>query len=155
MPFIGERWFVLANAGTKKSTAQMYSRLDASVNSPYVPVRALYTPKFIRMLEGGGADAALRCCGNAFMFAYRTSPVFGLLRENGARTVSLSGSGPAAFGVFETKESAESAALRISSAGFKAFAVRSADCGTENIAGSEDEMPGALTVGASSAAQFC
>ena len=116
IPFIGERWFVTANAGTKKSTAQMYSRLDAAVNSPYVPVRALYTPKFIRMLAGGGADAALRCCGNAFMFAYRTSPVFGLLRENGARTVSLSGSGPAAFGVFESKKAAESAALRISAA---------------------------------------
>lgn len=119
MPPIEGLWLVIAAAGEKKSTAEMYSRLDAA------PVLSAYTEEFIGRQENGGTAGALPYCKNAFSFAYSESEVFGELKKSGALAVSLSGSGPSAFGIFENKKAAELAAKRLCGRGIRAYTAES------------------------------
>lgn len=114
--------FVILNAGKKESAAAMYAAIDKEKNMNAT------TPAFLSAL---GSGTEFDFCGNAFSYAYADSPVWGSLRDAGARAVCLSGSGPSVFGVFYSENDALAAAERLRLRGLRALAAAAVNKGCD------------------------
>lgn len=112
IPNISGYYAVLIKAGEKKSTADMYRRLDAM--PPAKPV----TAEFIRLIKKGDFSAALLLADNAFCAVGADWDVLTALKAQNPVCASLSGSGPTHFAVFESESAAKCAAKDLESKGF-------------------------------------
>ena len=115
---------VLAKRGLKNSTGQMYSLVDS------LSAVTDYTERAVKALESGKKDEILQSLGNAFSVCYPPNDISDL-REIGACAVSLSGSGPTYFCVFEDKQAAKKSIKKIAECGFWAQGVKTVPCGVE------------------------
>lgn len=115
-------WLVIVNAGIKKSTGEMYRAIDNEKASEPS------TETFISALS---EVEAFDYCKNAFSFAYKAAPEWALLRERGALAVSISGSGPSLFGIFNNEASAEAAAHGLRSIGIDSAVAKAVEQGLE------------------------
>lgn len=96
-------YFVLAKADSKPSTAEMYKRLDSENHSkPDVDsaVKAIETEDIIELSK---------LMDNSFISVWNNSETKKQLSEFDALCVSLSGSGPTWFALFEDKKKAKTA----------------------------------------------
>lgn len=103
LPSVESCFFVIATTDGKPSTAEMYARLDsAEYPKPDVDqtVRALLHGDFALLSDS---------LGNSFSALYWDSPLPLTLKSTGADAVSLSGSGPAWFGLYRERETARRA----------------------------------------------
>ncbi len=117
---------VLAKRGLKNSTGQMYSLVDSQ------GAVTDYTERAVKALESGKKDEILKTLGNAFSVCYPPNDISDL-REIGAKAISLSGSGPTYFCIFEDKQAAKKSIKKIADCGFWAQGVQTVPCGVEII----------------------
>ncbi|MBO7519297.1 MAG: hypothetical protein J6T73_00825 [Clostridia bacterium] len=94
---------MLLKAGEKQSTADMYSRLDG------VPAQRGLTNDFLEAAAKRGYKEALKYVSNAFMSVSEGKSAYNALKSQNPIAVSLSGSGPAYFALFENADAAKKA----------------------------------------------
>ena len=116
--FIGDFAVLIVRGGDKKSTADMYKKLDL------MPDLKKQTDRFCELLEAGEKTEALKGCGNAFLPVQDDNGVLKLLSEFNPIAASLSGSGPSYFAVFENEKSALAAADELQKRGISSVAAR-------------------------------
>lgn len=96
---------LLAVAGSKASTAEQYRLLDMKYKDFVGYNHGVGYEETLAALEGGAGAWALAHTRNVFDALYEDSGVMQevkrIMRECGARSVVLSGSGPSVFGLFE------------------------------------------------------
>jgi 4-diphosphocytidyl-2-C-methyl-D-erythritol kinase len=103
---------LLAGAGKKPSTGEMYRRLDALPDLPKPDCAAV-----LRASEKGDLQAACSFMGNAFDVLWddgATSQIRRTMLDCGSMNATLSGSGPTVFGIFDDEHSAQKAYREIS-----------------------------------------
>ncbi len=123
LPVLRPRWLVIANPGTRISTASVYQRLRLPLTSEEAGSRMR------DLFQSGQDEAALSCCFNRLEDVVLTAfPAVSALKQRlslgGARPVLVSGSGPTVFGVTEGSEMARRLAADLANAGIKTFACR-------------------------------
>ena len=96
-------YFLLVKQGDKPSTGEMYARLD-SENPPHPDMEAT-----VKAIENDDLSAFVWSVGNSFISVNKEFVLKDRLLEMGALGVSLSGSGPTWYAVFDDKAKAETA----------------------------------------------
>ena len=94
LPDITGYYALILKSGEKISTADMYKRVDTN------PQTELFTDKFIK---NGNYKEAFKNTGNAFSNFYKNAKLLSLLKSQNPLCVSLSGSGPSLFAVFDNE----------------------------------------------------
>ncbi len=96
-------FILLAKADTKPSTAEMYRQLDSK------PPQKYDTEKVIKSLENGDLNLLSRSLFNAFLSVWGETDLEKTLLSLSPLEVSLSGSGPTFFALFDNLLNAEKA----------------------------------------------
>lgn len=116
LPDIRGDYYVLVKPEQDVSTKEAYAAFD---NAGYV--RHLDTTTMLRAAAAGNTEKVYSMVGNVFeQFIYVAGRVDikAIMRRNGALVHAMSGSGPTIYGVFETKEQAETCVAELNAAGF-------------------------------------
>lgn len=96
LPPLPECCFLLVESGEKPSTAEMYRRLDEGrVCHPD-------TAGAVNAVRSGSLSALGSCAGNSFAAVCDITKIKRLLAETAPLGLSLSGSGPVAYALYET-----------------------------------------------------
>lgn len=117
LPDMPKCHLVIAKKGVKPSTKEMYNIIDNTDVS-------LYRPDNIAAKEAiKGSDLNILCrnINNVFSAAWESDEISLIMRECGALAVSLSGSGPSYFGIFDSEAYAKTAAECLKNLGIAAF----------------------------------
>lgn len=101
LPNLKQGCFVLVKQGNKPSTGEMYRRLD-SEEHPIPDIE-----KTVKALYNNDINGLAESFENSFSAVNAPFEKGRNMLENGAKAVSLSGSGPTHFAFFEDKESAQ------------------------------------------------
>ena len=117
---------LLVKRSEKRSTGQMYSLVDSQGTVTD------YTERAVKALESGKKDEVLQSFGNTFLPCYTQGDLLELKRQN-ALAVSLSGSGPTYFCVYNDSSLAALDAQAIKKSGFEVYDAKSVGCGTEIV----------------------
>lgn len=117
--------FVLIKQGDKPSTGEMYRRLD-SENPPRIDVTAV-----IEAVENGDLEKLSHSMDNSFISVNEPFKLKQRLLDSGAMAVSLSGSGPTSFALFEDIKKAEKVYKALKSEKIECYLAKPADCGVE------------------------
>ena len=112
IPSIRGYYAVLIKAGEKKSTADMYRRIDT------MPLSEPVTGEFVKLIGKGNSYEALALVNNAFSAVGADSVVNDALKCEKPICASLSGSGPTHFAIFENEFAAKCAADNLKNKGF-------------------------------------
>lgn len=110
-------WFVLAKQEAKPSTKEMYRLLDSKEHT-YIDV-----PSAIKLCEADDLKGLCSVMDNSFISVWQESALREKLSEFSPLGISLSGSGPTWFAVFETKNAAVKCVKALRGQGITAFAV--------------------------------
>lgn len=94
-------YFVIAKADTKPSTKEMYKRLDSEAHI------SVDTQSAIKACENGDLKELSTALGNSFSKLWENNRLYELLCTTKALGVSLSGSGPSFFAVFDSLKAAK------------------------------------------------
>lgn len=127
LPPLQDCWILLAIAGQKPSTAEMYARYDASPGRVAADIRAL-----TNAICEGDLPAAGPHLGNAFLDLWADEETLDIIRqmlESGALGASLSGSGPCVFGLFAQKQEAQACAAALRRSDEEVYLCRPEDTG--------------------------
>ena len=118
-------YFVLAKAGNKPSTKEMYQKLDEkqpiSVNTDLV----------ISALEKDDLKLLSQNLNNAFQSIWEDNPIKDRLLNSDALCVSLSGSGPTFFALFQNKKAAKSLYKELKNENIEAYFAKPVAVGAE------------------------
>ena len=108
---------VIAKKGLKPSTKEMYNIIDNTDVSAYRPDNKAAQKAIIN------ADLNMLCSviNNVFSAAWESDEISLIMKECGALSVSLSGSGPSYFGIFDNETYAKTAAECLKNLGIAAF----------------------------------
>jgi len=118
-------YFLLVKRWEKPSTGEMYSRLD-SENPPHPDMESV-----IAAIERNDIAGMVKVLDNSFI---AVNPPLGLekrLVDMGALGVSLSGSGPTWYAVFEGADKCRAAVKALERDGINAYFAETAECGVE------------------------
>ena len=111
------------------STPEMFRLMDSAQEST-----GGYSEKAAELIKAGDLYGIAENLRNDFSgFSYRYEEMKKIFEENGALGAGLSGSGAAAFGIFNDSERMNRCADAAWAEGFSAYAVRPAGAGTEII----------------------
>ncbi|HXK78516.1 MAG TPA: 4-(cytidine 5'-diphospho)-2-C-methyl-D-erythritol kinase [Oscillospiraceae bacterium] len=105
---IPDCFFVIAKPKAGMSTAESYRRYDSLELSPSAHPN---NEDMLAAVAAGSIGDIASCLGNVLEFAAPQEPVAAIKRtllENGALGASMTGSGTAVFGIFDSREKAES-----------------------------------------------
>lgn len=108
-------WFLLINSGVKPSTGEMYRRLD-SENPPHPKMNEIASA-----VESNDLSKLSAVIDNSFVSVNEKFLLADKLKDLGAVGISLSGSGPTWYGIFEDYETAQNAIIEIKNQGYIAF----------------------------------
>ena len=114
-------YFLLIKNGDKPSTGEMYKRLDAE-NPPHPDILSV-----IKAMEENSLEDLARFMDNSFISVNREFPLKEKLMELGALGISLSGSGPTHFAVFENESLAENAYFTLKKAEVECYLAKPVD----------------------------
>lgn len=123
LPDIKGYYAVLVKSGEKKSTKDMYQRLDS------MPQQNIDTQSF---LDAKGEER-FKFLGNAFLALAGDKDVITSLSSQNPIGVSVSGSGPTHFAIFSSKAAAEKASKSLKGEGYKPIIAPFISCGVEVI----------------------
>lgn len=113
--------FLLIKQGEKPSTGEMYSRLD-SMDYPRPDMVAT-----VKAVENSDLKALAEVIDNSFIAVNSQFAFERELKEKGAIAVSLSGSGPTCFGIFDNIKNAKSAETHLKKQSIECFLVEPLD----------------------------
>ncbi|MBO4432879.1 MAG: 4-(cytidine 5'-diphospho)-2-C-methyl-D-erythritol kinase [Clostridia bacterium] len=126
VPDITGFWALLLKEGKKKSTADMYKKLDS------MPQKKAVTPDFLKALETD-CKTALKMSENAFSPLVSDDNLTKFLKAQNPLCVSVSGSGPTHFALFDNFEAANKAAKALENAGKEPIVAPFVSCGVKII----------------------
>ncbi|MEE1186228.1 MAG: 4-(cytidine 5'-diphospho)-2-C-methyl-D-erythritol kinase [Acutalibacteraceae bacterium] len=96
-----ECYIVIKMCGKKESTGKAFDVLDNMKKPPHPDI-----DNFIGVLNTGDIDKIAPLCQNSFSVIYDFEDIKNTMQGFGATGVSLSGAGPAVFGIFKDEKSA-------------------------------------------------
>ena len=108
-------YFLLIKAGNKPSTGEMYKRLDSE--NPIHP----NMDEVVLAVESGDLKKLSEIIDNSFIAVNEKFVLSERLKNLGAVGISLSGSGPTWYGIFEDYETAEDAEKELKSEGYECY----------------------------------
>ena len=115
LPALRDCFFIIAKNEKKPSTGEMYSALDRTeYQRPDISAT-------VSALKSGSISGLSETLKNSFSVLWRESPLQKILENTGAAAVSLSGSGPARFAVYESLAEAEMAKKELESKKIECF----------------------------------
>ena len=114
-------WFVLVKEDKKPSTAEMYKKLDSK------EYRLPDTENAIKAIEEKDFKALSKCLENSFSSVWQESKTKEKLEGLGANAVSLSGSGPTWFAMFEEKPEARMLYKKLKKQGVNCYLAKSSE----------------------------
>ena len=126
LPTLQDCAFVVVKAGDKRSTADMYAKLDnlEELDHPY-------TQDLVDAIcEGDNIDAG-RYMSNVFDKLWEFEDIREIMEDNGAAAVLVTGSGPSVFGFFTDEDNAKDAEDALSDHYDNVFLCEPADHGCE------------------------
>jgi len=109
-------WFVIAKNGIKSSTGDMYKKYD-SLNTPFIPD----TEAIVSAISNKDNKRISENIGNSFEEITGLYGIDKILKDTAPLSVSLSGSGPSVFAVYDKKADAEEALSALKKEKIKAF----------------------------------
>ena len=112
LKFIGNFYALTVKSGDKKSTADMYKKLDN------MPALNGVTDEFVKLLSSGEKSAVLKKVSNAFLSVYDDENILSILCSFSPVSVSLSGSGPSFFALFDKKDLVQKAKEDLKNKGY-------------------------------------
>ena len=121
LPDIKDCYAVLVKSGGKKSTKDMYKRLDS------LPQQESRTQRFT---EAYGEEK-FNFTGNAFSLLAEDKNVVSALKDQHPIAVSVSGSGPTHFALFSAENQAKKASECLENQGFKPIIAPFVNCGVK------------------------
>lgn len=101
LPDIPKCYIVVVKAGEKSSTKDMYKKLDGMACLP------LKTDEMIKAINNRSIKEIFLNCSNAFSSVFDYDDIKEVFIKTLPLGVSLSGSGPTVFGIYDGKEKAE------------------------------------------------
>ena len=104
---------VIIKEGEKQSTGDMYKRLDS------MPDTNKKTERFLKLLKEKGSAEALKISDNAFGALCADKALIKVLKSQNPVCVSVSGSGPSHFAVFDNENAADTAARVLKKEGYE------------------------------------
>ena len=116
LPNIPKCKIVIAKNASKPSTKEMYRIIDSSVITDRPDTKTVKRAIF-------NSDLELMCKNlkNVFSVAWEQTDIVDIFKSTNALAVSLSGSGPSYFGIFDDVQKANSAIEQFSSRGITCF----------------------------------
>ena len=99
MPFLCGYYLVAVKNGYKKSTAEMYKKIDSE------PLKLPQTEDFLQSLCKENLSFT-KYIGNAFLNVNETTDISEIFKKTNPLAFSLSGSGPSVFGIYKDKSDA-------------------------------------------------
>ncbi len=114
-------YFILVKQGNKSSTGEMYKRLD-SENPPHPDIDSA-----VEAIEQNNLSLLAQRIDNSFVSVNKEFALKETLLSLGALAVSLSGSGPTWFAIFEDKNKAEAAFCQLKKAKIEAYLAEPCD----------------------------
>lgn len=120
-------YVLILKEGEKRSTADMYCRLDS------VPAQKASTEEFLETAAKIGYKEALKYVSNAFLPVSNGKSAYAALKSQNPIAVSLSGSGPAYFALFENARAAKKAGKALNSQGIFPLIAPFVSCGIKII----------------------
>ncbi len=116
---------ILIKHGNKLSTADMYKKIDSA------PAVCRNTPDTVDALSCGSLYKLSKNIGNAFSEVCFDEALINDIKATSPLAVSLSGSGPTVFAVFEDKAKADAAADTLGRLGYSPIIANPVKCGIE------------------------
>lgn len=116
---------ILIKHGNKLSTADMYKKIDSA------PAVCRNTPNAVDALACGSLDSLSKNIGNAFSTVCYDEKLINDIKSTSPLAVSLSGSGPTVFAVFDDKTKAGAAADKLGRLGYNPIIANPVKCGIE------------------------
>ena len=108
---------MIAKCGVKKSTADMYRKVDLIKNLPKPNNRSA-----INAIKQNDLESLCNCLGNSFDAVWDFEETKNAIIDMGAKAVSLSGSGPSIFAIFTDVNLAQNAKILLNEKfGFEVF----------------------------------
>ena len=109
-------FIIIAKNATKGSTKEMYQSIDSTEQKIYVDNESV-----IKAIKNGNLSAMCKDFKNPFSAVWDYSDLTEIMGSFGALSVSLSGSGPSVFGVFDNKAFAENCFSALKSKKIEAY----------------------------------
>lgn len=116
LPNCPECYIVIAKSGQKASTKEMYAVIDSKPVSCRPDNEAA-----VEALGNGDINKLCANMKNVFSVAWQNNAAYDVLIKHSPLAVSLSGSGPSYFGVYENSANANAAISELEAAGIPAF----------------------------------
>ncbi len=117
LPDMPKCFLVIAKKDTKPSTKKMYEIIDNTDVSAFRPDNNAAK----KAIADNDLPYLCSSIKNVFSAAWKPDIVTDILRKNNALSVSLSGSGPSYFGIFNSKSDAENSVYMLKEQGIAAF----------------------------------
>ena len=121
LPALRDCFIIIAKSEQKPSTGEMYSALDRT-EYPQPDIS-----ETVSALESGSISRLSGTLRNSFSVLWKDSPLQRILEGTEAAAVSLSGSGPARFAVYQSRATAESAEKVLKNKNIECFLCRPAE----------------------------
>lgn len=112
--------------GKKPSTADMYKKLDGAENSAVID-----NDKFLQLLKDGGLKTVCGSLANSFEVLWDNSELKKLLCDTKPLCLSLSGSGPSVFAVYDNAASILKAKDILDNKKYECYLTRPVSCGVK------------------------
>ncbi len=116
LPPMPDCFIIIAKNATKGSTKEMYQSIDSTEQKIYVDNESV-----IKAIKNGNLSAMCKDFKNSFSAVWDYSDLTEIMGSFGALSVSLSGSGPSVFGVFDNKAFAENCFSALKSKKIEAY----------------------------------
>ena len=117
LPDMPKCHLVIAKKGVKPSTKEMYEVIDNTDVSSFRPNNIAAK----KAIENANLNILCENINNVFSAAWETDEIALIMKECGALAVSLSGSGPSYFGIFDNENHAKTAAECLNNLKIAAF----------------------------------
>ncbi len=122
---IPECVFLIIKQGDKLSTADMYKKFDQ------MKIKRRDTKRILRAIEHQSLQEITDNIGNSFSPLFDNERLLSLIKRTGALAVSLSGSGPAVFGIYKNMDMAKRAREALKDFGYEPIMATPENCGVK------------------------
>lgn len=125
LPDMPDCAILLIKHGAKLSTADMYSRIDAC------PQEQCFTQKVVDAIQNADLDGVCQNVFNAFSAVCDNTKLIADIKTTAPMAVSLSGSGPTVFAIYNDFIAAGKASKSLCAMGYNVINATPVDCGIE------------------------
>ncbi len=123
LPACPDCTILLIKHGKKQSTAQMYKKIDS------YPTRELHTEEAVNAIKSGDIKALCQNVSNSFALVCDNTALINDIKATTPSAVSLSGSGPTVFAIYNDTDTAKKALQKLEELGYTPILTKPAQRG--------------------------